>query len=452
MLPDIVLLEIFDFYMDEELEDEDIEAWHTLVHVCRNWRNVVFGSPRRLNLRLCCTAETPVRQMLDVWPLLPIIIRVYSLDRWDEGNIIAALKYNNRISEMDIFDPPHSEREKVLAALQQPFPALKRLALSFYTETVPVVPASFLGGSAPALQSLFLERIPFPGLPKLLLSATHLVHLNIQRIPRSGYISPEAMVTGLSVLTRLESLEIGFESTWSQHDRKTRSPPTRALLPVLTLMWFKGAIEYLEDLVARIDVPLLDKLTIIFPHQSIFYSPQLTQFISRTPKFKVPDEAHLTFSYYDVMVALPRTVTSDGALELRISCWERDLRLSYVTQACGSSFPRALIRAVERLYIRSSCYWQDIENDNQWQDQWLELFRQFTAVKVLYIPSKLIPRIVFALRELVGVRVTEVLPALQFLFLGGPLPSGLVEENMGQFIAARQIAGHPVTISLWEEE
>jgi len=39
ILPDNALLEIFDFYLD----GARIEAWITLVHVCRNWRSVVFG-------------------------------------------------------------------------------------------------------------------------------------------------------------------------------------------------------------------------------------------------------------------------------------------------------------------------------------------------------------------------------------------------------------------------
>ena len=48
MLPDDVLLDIFDFYVVEAMEDEEvlyldkISAWHTLVHVCRRWRSVVF--------------------------------------------------------------------------------------------------------------------------------------------------------------------------------------------------------------------------------------------------------------------------------------------------------------------------------------------------------------------------------------------------------------------------
>jgi hypothetical protein len=47
ILPDDALLEIFDFYLGET---EWTNRWHILVHVCRRWRLVVFGSPRRLNL------------------------------------------------------------------------------------------------------------------------------------------------------------------------------------------------------------------------------------------------------------------------------------------------------------------------------------------------------------------------------------------------------------------
>ena len=34
MLPDVALLRIFDFYI---MNEDRIEAWHTLVHVCREW-------------------------------------------------------------------------------------------------------------------------------------------------------------------------------------------------------------------------------------------------------------------------------------------------------------------------------------------------------------------------------------------------------------------------------
>ena len=70
-LPDEALLEVFDFYVHD---DFCIEEWITVAHVCQRWRCIVFGSPLRLDLRLLCSASKPVREMLDTWPPLPIIL------------------------------------------------------------------------------------------------------------------------------------------------------------------------------------------------------------------------------------------------------------------------------------------------------------------------------------------------------------------------------------------
>ena len=43
-----------------------------------------------------------VRQTLDVWPLLLVVIQVNGADTWDNSNIIAVLKHNDRISELFI--------------------------------------------------------------------------------------------------------------------------------------------------------------------------------------------------------------------------------------------------------------------------------------------------------------------------------------------------------------
>ena len=112
-------------------------------------------------------------------------------------------------------------------------------------------------------------------------------------------------------------------------------------------------------------------------------------------------------------------------------------------QVCSSSIPRALISTIERLRIENESNWQD-DSEN---GQWLELFRPFTAVKYLSVFSYFMPYIAPALKELVGERVTEVLPALQTLQLYGPLPPGPAQETIDQFVAARQLAGHPIAIS-----
>jgi hypothetical protein len=111
---------MFDFNDDEK----HIEAWHTLVHVCRKWRKVVFGSPRRLDLRLHCKAGTPVRKMLDVWPLFPIIVKGYHHKKWGVDNFIATLEHNDRICQIVLFGTPSSQLIKALAAMHQPFPVL----------------------------------------------------------------------------------------------------------------------------------------------------------------------------------------------------------------------------------------------------------------------------------------------------------------------------------------
>ena len=90
------------------------------------------------------------------------------------------------------------------------------------------------------------------------------------------------------------------------------------------------------------------------------------------------------------------------------------------------------------------------------ETQSLELLRPFTSVKDLHLSEDSFPFISPALQELSGERVTEVLPALQNLFLTGPIPSGPfvtgsqpsgpVKEVIRKFTATRQRAGCPITV------
>jgi hypothetical protein len=446
MLPDNALLEIFDFYVD----GARIDAWITLVHVSRRWRSVIFGSPRRLNLRLDCRARTPVRETLHVWPPLPIVILGNDNQEWSVDNIIAALGHSDRVCGVELWHVRSSQMEKVLAAMQEPFPALTYLDLVSKDKTEPVVPDSFLGGSAPRLRSLSLDRIPFPSLPRLLLSAADLVNLSLSGVPLSGYISPEAMVAGLSTLTRLKSLWLEFESPLWESGRQPA--PIRALLPALTHIEFKGLCEYLEDLVGRIDTPLLDDLNITFFHHVIFDTPQLAQFITRTPKFKAPDEAYVKFSAWDVSLTLPRRGTFDGTLRFAISCTDSLWQLSSLTQVCTSPLYQALIPSVERLYILDAEFlrpcWQDDINEEE-SSQWLELLRPFTAVNDLYLYREFVPYFAATLQELGTENVAEVLPALQRIFLEDPWLSGSVREIIKQFVALRRLSSDRIVVSLW---
>ena len=249
------------------------------------------------------------------------------------------------------------------------------------------------------------------------------------------------MVRCLSTLTRLERLSLQFESPLSRPVRRPH-PPTRSILPALAHISFNGVSEYLEDLVARIDAPLLDVFPIRFFHQLIFDTPQLAQFLARSPITQPSVEAHVIFSYHDVVVRSPRTFPRH--FSLGINCRQLDWQLSSLSQVCSSSFPEAFIPAMEHLYIYDDKYfpprWQDDIEDSQW----LEVLHPFTAVKYLYLSQGFTSRMAPALQELTG----EVLPSLQNLFLEDLYPSGgPVQGAIGKFVVARQVA-----VSYWDSK
>ena len=318
-----------------------------LVHVCRRWRSLVFRSPLRLDLRLYCTPETPAKDKLDVWPALPLFVRGETAISSGTDNVIASLGQSNRVCGVSlcIWYLARWQLEKVMAAMQVPFPALIYLQLwsdwSRRDETPPVIPDSFLGGSAPRLRNFYLDGIPFPGLPKLLLSATHLVSLSLINIPHSGYISPEAIVALVSPLSSLEELSFGFRSPQSRPDWQSRSllPPKRSILPALSRLDFKGATEYLEELVTRIDTPQLHRMKITFFNQIDFDCPRLAQFINSTPTLMALDGARVQFFDFTAHVKLRYRTFQSGlaGLTIEISCGEPDWQLSSIEQVCNFS-------------------------------------------------------------------------------------------------------------------
>jgi hypothetical protein len=427
-----------------------VEAWKSLVHVCRRWRVLVFESPRRLNLQLFCTHKTLTRDKLDLWPALPLLIHgAVTSELQDLDNIIAALEQSNRVCQVSLWYLAAWQLEKVLATMQVPFPELTDLQLHSYDETVPVIPDSFLDGSAQRLRSFYLVGIPFPGLPKLLLSATNLVSLRLFRIPHSGYISPEAMVALISALSSLETLLLRFRSPQSRPDWESRRwpPSKRSVIPALKKFRFKGVIEYLEDLVTFIDAPQLNTLYITFFNQIDFDFPRLAQFINRTPTIRTLDEAHVQFDDYFASVGPPR---GPGTLQITISCSEPDWQLSSIEQVCNSSLHP--ISTVEVLYIEheySELVWK---NDAIENTLWLQLLLPFTAVKDLYLSREFAPGIAAALQELVGARITDVLPSLQNIFIEGLESSGPLQESIGRFVAARLLSDHPITVSAWDKD
>ena len=441
-LPDDVLLEIFSFHLDPE---GPLDAWHTLVHVCRQWRYVVFASPRSLNLRLRCTNQRSVPTMLDVWPALPIVVEGRSgMSRPQvERNVMTSLKQRDRVCKIDLWPAPILFLKR-MRAIKGPFLALTDLELcSTNSEKAPLLPNSFLGGSAPRLRSLRLDGIPFRGLPKLLLSTTELVYLELSDIPNSGYISPEVMATSLASLTRLQRLCVGFcPQSYVVADRLPH-PPTRTVLPALTSLHFTGDHKYLEVILSRIDAPLLHYIQLEAFRKQVFDARQLRHLISRTETFK---EAHrATVEFYDSCMGLnifSRGVTTDHRLlELETSRTASYWPLSGFAQLCSSALPPLPI--LERFEIyKYGEHWRDPMGNTEW----LELLHPFTSVKNLVLNDKVAGCLAPALQGLTVETVTGTLPALETLSLKASARFGPTREAIAQFVATRQLSGRPVAV------
>jgi hypothetical protein len=444
VLPYDVLLGIFGYYLSWKGS-----AWPALVHVCQRWRNFVLGSVRHLKLQLYCIGGKPVRKMLDIWPPLPIILHHINPPSWDVDNIVAALECNDRVRDIDLTGVARPQLQTILAAMQMSFPALTHLALmsDLLSTVAPVVSNSFLGGSAPSLRSLVLGRIPFPGLPNLLLSSTNLVDLALYHVPNSGPISLEAMATCLSRLTRLNSLSLDFQSTQLFPDRERRRPP-RFVLPALTRFSFRGVRGYLEDLVSRIDAPLLEDLDVVFHYEPMLETPQFAQFLSRIPKLETCKEVHVAFLSEMVIVQLCCPFSMVPRFFLMTACMFHE-QLSYLAEVCRTSLSPFLL--LEHLCItdQSGVSRQQDPGDIE-ADQWLGILGPFAAAKHLYLSKEIMPRIAPALR-LVGESLTPpVLPSLRCLLLEKPYPSGPVEDAIRKFITARELSDRPIVIRDWD--
>ncbi|KAH9171701.1 WD40-repeat-containing domain protein [Lactarius sanguifluus] len=417
MLADNVLLEIFDTYRSRSYTYSDIWEWHLLIHVCQRWRQIVFASPHRLNLRILCTSGIPVRTNLGIWPAFPIAIdyrHSYSKDGItpnDEDNIVATLnsEHLERVISVRLY-AKGSQLRKIAPVMQEPFPALTHLHIDCEDGNAPVLPAEFLGGSAPRLQEITLSGIPYLALPTLLLSTGDLIGLDLRNIPPTGYIPPEAMVVGLAALPRLETFIIGFQSATHRPDRIRPLPETRTVLPALTYFEFQGASEYLEDLLARIDCPQLDRIFVNYLNQlADFQIAQLSKFIDRSvgPVFR---RAQVTFFSDWVSFDMYRDEiypTSDA----------RPAR----TDISIGGFPG--------------------QAEGMGDVEWLHLLHQFSTAQTLHVSSGLAGHVALALEDITAGMVTAVLPSLDSIYL-----SGQPASSVGKFVAVRRLSGRPVTV------
>jgi hypothetical protein len=312
------------------------------------------------------------------------------------------------------------ELEDIFEALEEPFPELTVLKLHSTENWDPIFSYSdqYLGGTT-HLRSLSLTCIPILGLPNLLLSSTDLVDLRPMEIPMPVFVSPDEMVTALSALTKLQILHMGpeFDEFHPDWENRRLPLPTRTVLPSLIELSFEGVIEYLDDFMARVDAPILDRLHIVVSFHLnrviVLNAPQILRFITHVPKLRALGEAHIGIHNDDLKVWINflSTQTPSGVLKLEILCIEPEQQFPCLAQFCRSPF--FPLPTLEYLYIDGGKYSRQRWRDDTENTRWLELLQPFASVKNLYLSKDFARPIARALEELGGEIATEVLPTLE---------------------------------------
>jgi hypothetical protein len=447
VLSEDTLLEIFDFYRLDAMKQSrgGPWKWHRLAHVCRKWRHVISTSSRRLDLRVLCKSGAPVESILGSWPILPLVVNFKDFQKSDllPRNIVVALRHPDRLCKIDL-QVTSSMAGSIVEAIQRPCQALESICITVKNATGPplLFRNAFLGGSAPQLRHIKLDGIsfPFPEMRRVLLSTNNFVELHLSNIPNDGYFSPDTLVTGLSTLVRLKKLSVGFHSPASSPP-PSMTPPQRTTLPSLTSLDFHGASEYLEELVARVDLPNLRTITIELFNQIFFEIPQFCQFIPHLKRLWSPTvvsvrhTAEFVSVFFDWMGIYPN-------LQLETSCRRFDWQLSFATQISSQLSP--ILSTVLSLHIVIGLGLPTGEEEVD-PTQWLELFRPFTHVTTVSVVEQLVPGIVQAL--VVEDMATEVLPELTRLHLKEYRKSPSVAKDAEQFVTTRKLSGRTVSLS-----
>jgi hypothetical protein len=455
VLPNDNLLQIFSFCKPRAHADifslPVTWEWYGLAHVCRKWRDLVFGSPRYLEAMLVTGEDEPqCVTTLDCWPqpTLPITILHDSNDPLSpevEDDVLAGLKHSDRINHINL--PISSSMLEKSTTLVSTFPILEQLDIRSPGDRFTVLPHAFLGGSTPAsnkLRLITLERISFPALPQLLMSSRDLVYLSLgpDIFTGDGFVPSDILASSLSAATRLEFLYV-YPRSGLRHELSRTFPSRRShiltpeqrsthsgsslpnliVLPSLVDIDFNGSHEYLEDLVSRIYAPFLLYIK-VWIHQKgaqPLYLPQLHQFLSRTECLRtLPLLTSIHISEQFLKISHHFGSPPWGCISLSVFFDDHeDWDMSQVVHFSGQLPP--LISSVKQIRIyQFNGITPPYLRGGQQATQWLQLFTLFDGAQdlQLYNINESYTGIEKALQKSTEIG-QKVLPALRILRLAG---------------------------------
>jgi hypothetical protein len=382
-------------------------------------------------------------------PPLPLVID-YS-EQWrtitpkDEHNLHLGLEQHGRVRRVTL-RTPSSSMCVFLELMNRLFPRLEDLSLMSTTiEDMNLMLPETL--RAPHLRHLALHSIGLPkGLP-LLSSAIALSTLSMTHIGASCYFPPGHLITHLPCLPHLEELTIGFAIPIPipSTERELLPPPIPPVtLPALRRLSFRGVDVYLDNLVAQINTPFLERLSVTLVFDLAYTLVNLAGFIRRTEGFECRfaqinfgrDGASIDAGHYKQQVP--------AKLSLRVNCKPLDWQIDSAGQVCSAL--GTVMSTVEELTLgfhkgyglEMSSYWKSRRDNTLWH----ELLLPFIGLKKLHVVSSALTlELALALESAAG---GSVLPELQEI--NASLGTNRVNEAFSVFVKTRESVGRPVHV------
>jgi hypothetical protein len=225
-------------------------------------------------------------------------------------------------------------------------------------------------------------------------------------------------------------------------------PQIRAALPSLTWFDFTGVSEYLEALIAQIDSPQVEVVTIDYL-TPVVETRQLSQFIDRTESLDSAwfRRAEVTFMDNHAQIELDRAQGGCHQARLSLSVANDDEDSYHVPRFLSPRFLDQLAALLSNVDHLSIMDWTEID-DTLETSEWLSFFHLFPAVEAMRVSGELAVKFASMLEDIAKKRVAEVLPALRLLHLS----DGDEPVSTEQFLALRRLSGHPVTVINTQDE
>jgi hypothetical protein len=443
------LLQIFSCLRLEDEENWNLRlTWRKLAHVCQRWRHLIFDLSSHLDMCLRLTNDSPSITTLSHLPPLLLIIdysdRTRTTAQKDEDNVRFGLQRHGHVRRVVLRAPSLSLR-MWLEQMNQLFPRLRDLSLfSTTTEEIGLVLPEAL--QAPDLRCLSLHGIGLPKGLSLLSSTIALSTLTLTHIQHSCYFPPGYLVTQLQGLPHLEELSVGFAIPIplpSSEGEMLPAPIPPVTLPTMKRLTFQGVGVYLDNLVAQINTPLLERLNLTILFELAFNLTSLTEYIHRTEGFGCL-VARVIFNKDGTSIDAGSHEQWDvGQLTLRVNCEPLDWQIDSATQVCSAL--RNVLSSVEKLTLGLDVDGMRSEWENTLDNMlWHDLLLPFIGVKKLQISSSLTLELSQALQSVPEALTLELLPELQEIDV--QLEIDDAKKAFSVFLKTRESFGRPVVL------